>query len=690
MQILLLYPPAGDVRAPQLAMPSLAAFLRQSGHTVTLRDLNLEAVLALLCPERLSAAITTLRDTSPLPARTAHLLKLVPALLEQLAKAPATLRTPESFFDPHQFNTAREALNLAAELHAAALPRAVNWKIIPLDYSISGADPARLQDLLDVTAQDDGNAFATLWRDSLLPELAIERPDVIGITLTNRQQWWPGLYLARLLHAAGHYVVLGGALVSKFVDRLKFRPLFFQTFCSAVIAYEGEHALLGLLDARAGKRTMASVPNLLYWDKAKGVCMGSTHVEDVACLPSPDFSGLPLADYLIPFPVLPILTGKGCYFNRCKFCDIPHINHISRKAYRIRPVKQVLADMLQLEAEQGCQHFLITDEALAPKLLGELADALQAAGKTYAYTGYARFEPGFTAELCQRLAAAGMKKLYFGLESASQTTIDHMDKGVQMAHVLPVLSHCQAAGIHFHIFSIIGFPEESETEARKTFQFFLDHTDTINAPGNSFDIHPFGLELHTQYFQEHADNGIGFDPRVLQRDFVVGLDATEWENRRGLRPERIGQLINTEFYPALRAAYPDWHNTPLHLWPGFEEYAVLYSDWYAQRSFLAITSLAGVAEGQRFTLRWHPLHYLEQQGEQTLLGLPHTLLPLPSVLIPMLATPGYWNISSLTAAFFGDALAEDATAREQMKSMIHALCGHGAIQISLCPPPQED
>lgn len=684
MRIALLYPPAGDVRSPQLALPSLAAYLRASGHTVSMRDLNLEAVIHLIQPPALEKAAAALRQKNATSPSLQRLLKLSPAIIRFASTAHATLRDANHFYDPHAFNNAREAINLAAALHAATSPLPVAWQITPLRYDIGNVDPAKLTDLLTTTANPAGNLFAELWQQQLLPELAEDSPDLIGITLTNRQQWWPGLYLARLLHEAGHRVVLGGALISKFAETLRSRPRFFQTFCRAVIVYEGEHALDAMLNALAQGHGFVGIPNVLYLDEQGRVQAGATHVEEVPCLPTPDFHGLPLADYFAPTPVLPILTGKGCYFNRCKFCDIPHINHVSRKAYRVRPVTRILDDITTLEREHGCRHFLITDEALAPKLLAELADALHTAGKTgLSFTGYARFEAGFTAAICHKLAAMGIRKLYFGLESASQRTIDHMDKGVKVENICPTLAHCQQAGIHFHIFSIIGFPEEDETEARKTFQFFIDNAPLINNPGNSFDIHPFGLQLHTAYFDEHARHGILISPDTLKRDFLIGLDHTEWHNQRGLSPERIQHLISHEFYPALRATYHRWHNTPLHLWPGFEEYAILYSAWYANRPFLALTSIEGLDIWQGFHVCWTPLSHIEHQDAQTILTLPDRELTIPTVLFHVLSVEGYWTLRTLTAAFFGETAADDPTAHTQVARTIHHLAGCRAIQLTL-------
>ena len=324
--------------------------------------------------------------------------------------------------------------------------------------------------------------FSDYWERDLYPALAQTDPLFAGITITNRQQMLPGLLLARRLRER-EYVVIGGALISKFTAKLCRLPRFFEIFANAVVAYEGETACIALADALSRGKDTSEVPNLLFLRNGE-VRMTTTHVEDVATLPTPDFSGLPLDKYLSPAPVFPILVGKGFYFNRCKFCDIPYINHISKKAYRIRPAEMIVDDLTELNRSFGTTHFEFTDEALPPRTLEHLADALLSRSvNEFRFVGYARLEPAFTRSLCRKLADVGFQKFFFGLESGCQATLDHMDKDIRVSDVPLVLKNCREAGIHFHIFSILGLPEESPAQASETVQFFAEHYDLINAPG---------------------------------------------------------------------------------------------------------------------------------------------------------------------------------------------------------------
>src|SRR5262249_55130612 len=143
----------------------------------------------------------------------------------------------------------------------------------------------------------------------------------------------------------------------------------------------------------------------------------------------------------------------------------------------------------------------------------------------------------------------------------------------------------------FHIFSIIGFPEERTEDARQTFQFFVDNKRLIDAPGCSFDIHQFGLELRTAYFDHMDDFGIKLDAGAAAKDFIIGLSGEEWENPRGLSLTQATSLIYETYLPALRRLYRTYHATGKNIWPGFEEYAVLYGGHYRDRVFAYRTAL---------------------------------------------------------------------------------------------------
>jgi anaerobic magnesium-protoporphyrin IX monomethyl ester cyclase len=685
MHVTLIFPPATDPRAPHLALPYLAAVLRRAGISTRLIDADVGSLLALLRPDAIGSNVQKLKLRPPAGIGAGALSRLVrrgEALVENIPRAFAILRGPKDFYDAHQFRAARAQLLDGIGLACLAADRPIHYSLCPIRYDIDGIDEQSLHDLIAVTADRHYNLFHNFWEDELLPSIEAEHPDLVGISIVNRQQLLPGLALASRLRERGLFVVLGGTVFTKFVGKLMQLPEFFAHFADGVIVYEGETAILELVAQLGSARDFSRVPNFLHVRDGR-VHLGKAHVEDVDELPVPDFAGLPLKDYLTPEPVLPILVGKGCYFNECKFCDIPFINHVSKKPYRVRSPQKITQDILSLNERFGCRHFEITDEALPPRLLEKLADELEPhAGRQLSFTGYARLEPGFTAPLCAKLARMGMRKLFFGLESGDQATLDHMKKGIRLEHVRPVLEHCRDAGILFHIFSIIGFPEETEARARNTLRFFEDNVDVIDHPGNTFDIHPFGLELRTEYFANADRIGLNIPPEALNKEFVIGI-RSGWSNTRGLSPGEVGRLVN-DYNEVLRRIYGRFHNSDLHLWPGFEEYAVLYADHYADREFPFRTALPEEGDPSQFTIAWCPDTLIEFSGGTVRISSPSKIATISERAYRMFAS----GTPRTQQEFFSECLAYNLAgagdgAKNRIRRMINALIRAHLLQLTL-------
>jgi hypothetical protein len=682
LNVALLFPTGTDPRSPYLALPSLAATLRGAGIRTTLHDLDIGGLHYLLEPRNLETAGKAFRQGF---TRTEHLqdrrLAIVSEELPELSQQYlATLRDPHAFFDSNEWAAARAGLLDALDIASVARDSKLRYSIDPIDYKVEGIDPQSIRSLIEGTRDDRCNIFAEYWERDLYPALERESPLYAGITITNRQQILPGLLLARRLRERGYFVVIGGALITKFTKKLPGLPQFFETFADAVIAYEGETAAIALADTLANRGDLAKVPNLLYLSGGQ-VRMNVTHVEDVASLPTPDFEGLPLNKYLSPEPVLPVLLGKGCYFNRCKFCDIPYINHISKKAYRLRSPETVVNDLRELNRRFGSRHFEFTDEALPPRTLEHLADELEARGESrFSFVGYARLERGFTKSVCRKLADAGFRKFFFGLESGCQTTLDHMDKGIQASDVPDLLRNCRDAGIHFHVFSILGFPEETTQQAMETVRFFEDNRDLLNAPGVSFDVHPFGLELRTEYAERATSFGVLISTDALRKDFTVGV-GDDWTNTRGMSPGQASEEV-TRANQRLRGMYPEYHGGPQSVWPGFEEYAVLYSDYYAGRPFRFRSSLPRDGHLAEYTMRWHPGAVLANTEDGT-----HVVSRFGSAAIneQMLAgldeMAGHSLQAVLNAALHAGPQGAQESIRSNFRSLLEGFMGEGLLQL---------
>ena len=188
----------------------------------------------------------------------------------------------------------------------------------------------------------------------------------------------------------------------------------------------------------------------------------------------PDFSDLPLDKYLSltemtnPMHRLwsmgrwnKMMMAHGCYWHRCAFCDttLDYIGH-----YRAPEAATVVDHMERVMAQTGRTGFHFVDEALPPKLLGEVADEILRRGLKLSFWGNIRFERAYTAELCNKLAEAGMVAVSGGLEVASDRLLKLMDKGVTVQQTVDACRHLHDAGIMVHTYLMYGFPTETLQE----------------------------------------------------------------------------------------------------------------------------------------------------------------------------------------------------------------------------------
>ncbi len=680
-RVALINPPGLDPRGPRLALASLTAYLREQGLSALLIDLDLSSLLAVLDSAALARAGLAVRERAR-PRRDisdpdTRLAEVSERLHETVPAALRALRTPALFFDPVGLAAARDTILDAMDVVSAASARGVHYSLEPLRYEVDGVDATRFADLARVTADRTANLFADHWEADLLPRLKRAEVEAVGVSLWSRFQLIPCLMLARWLRALGYFVVIGGSLVPRFAARLARLPEFFDLFADAVVCGEGESALVELAAQLEAGRDFARVPNFLYVHGGS-VRFTRPHIEDLAALPTADFSALPLDDYLSPVRVLPLLMGRGCYHARCRFCEIPQNNRMSSEPYRTRPIERVVADVLSLADRFNCRHFVIGDESAWPEDMEQLADGLAAAGRRdLRFAAYARFERGFTKARCRKLAEMGLCRVLLGLESGSQHTLDHMRKGIRIEDVRPILENFHDAGIGYIVFAIVGVPEETEQHARETFRFFERNADLFDRPGNVYDVRFMELQVSSGYMAEAAALGLRIAPELLAGDFVVGV-GDRWENTRGLSRADTTRLLE-QGHGRLDGIFDHLRSRPSPLWPLWDEWALLYSAHFRDRTFPHRLSLPE-GEDTRVGLRWNPAMLTRTIGQSVMLATRRQTIVLAAPAYEAINRVGVGTGNELIERLAGTA-APPADVEAAIRRMVAGLAKANVLHV---------
>jgi len=601
VKLALIFPPACDPTAPYPSVPALAGFLRPQGIEVLSIDANLEGFRALLRREPLSRLAdrierrwANLRRRRSLDhqaqlelltlARVRGEARAVPGGIEA---ALAILRRPERFLDPGMYANAVTTIQAALRMISAAhAPLQLDFTAYRSPFALTTPEE------MEHDAEPDRDPFDAYLARDLLPRLRRAQVDAVGLSVCFPGQLVPAYSFALKLKRAlpEVHLVAGGPAITQVLLRLQ-GPALRQalgSFDSAVV-FEGEHTLLSLCRAlgegSANARELTKIPNLVLRDPSAGAgYLPGPPTVDLRGLPAPDFDGLPLDRYLSPHLLLPYDPTRGCYWGRCAFCHYG-LTATGTARYRERAVETVVEHLGALSVRHHTRFFYLSQDSVAPKTLGRLADALAERGLDLRWGTDLRPEAHLVPELCARLRRGGAVACSLGVESASPRVLRLIDKGVTPKVVAKAVRNLAAAGIAAELMCFTDFPTETFDEAMATLGFLEKQAPHIAA----FIVGQFELTHGSRVARDPAHFGLREIWNVQGDALGTALFFAERKSsKRGREHVRVEQALDRLASGWLLRSYP---------WAGSlsTAHTIFYYDHFGSGVF---RDLSGQACGQ--------------------------------------------------------------------------------------------
>jgi anaerobic magnesium-protoporphyrin IX monomethyl ester cyclase len=519
-KVMLVFPPDWYPSEPYLSLPTLTAFLRQAGHDVVQKDVNLEMYdwyfsgnflrrVLKKVPQQLDRLKKIARDRDLTDAEVELQLALcdctrsrIGELIDKAEEAKRIVRTPE-FYESEKLEWAigvfREVTSIISLVYAPA-----RICMPPMETDLS-YKLFMSSEVLDAVYDTQVNVYRDVFEHILKPAIIAEQPDVIGISIVLRQQLFSSMTFCALIKEQfpDIHVTIGGNTVTRFRDVLPTLPKLFALFDSAIV-YEGETALLRLVEGIVNGADLSHVPNLIYRD-ATGIHVNSeTFAENMGALPPPDFDGLPMEKYFVPEPILPYLATRGCYWGRCEFCD--HGEGYTA-GYRTKKDWQIIEELTFLKKKYQARHFHFTDESYPPALFRKVTRKLVESKLNIAWTTHIRFEKSLLDDaVWQDAQDAGCKYLHMGYESGSERVLQLMDKATTTDIIQRSLELSSRHGVWNHVMGFFGFPGETYEDAKFSTQFLEDNREHVHSIG----FGTFDLSKHTPVAKNPEKFGITF------------------------------------------------------------------------------------------------------------------------------------------------------------------------------------
>jgi hypothetical protein len=329
--------------------------------------------------------------------------------------------------------------------------------------------------------------FTRYFAERLESDAAARETDCFGISIIYDHQLAYGLHLARLLKQKwpDKKVIFGGTSISQLYKYLKEKSQMKRFFdsCDAIIIGEGETALCEIA-AADGDLHDKRIPNAITYDKARDELRfpAQIHYENLKEL------GAPLYDYnwelyLSPERGINYAPTRGCYWNRCTFCDYGLNTDSPTSPWREREIDQVIEDIKQAQRAYKVKYVYFAVDVMAPGYIERLSDAVIDAGLDIRWSAELRMEKIFSAERCKKMIRSGCVCISFGMESGNQRILDLIDKGTKVTYMAETMKNFASAGIAVQLMAFTDFPTETPSEKKETYNFIQINKDHWSTGG---------------------------------------------------------------------------------------------------------------------------------------------------------------------------------------------------------------
>lgn len=301
----------------------------------------------------------------------------------------------------------------------------------------------------------------------------LEKSFIVGISVMTTELLGAKDITKKIREKSNATIIWGGWHPTLLYDQVLKSGL--VDFC---IRGEGEIAFLELVKSLNKPGNWKKISGLCYIKDGK-VMANEKKFLDLNSLPEPDYSLVDVEKYIKSrhgnkwMRGLPYETARGCPY-RCGFC----INHAADNLkWRAKSPERVANGVENLVKKYNANfisffddNFFI-DRARAKKIF-ELLIKKNLKIKIFAECRTDFVKEGFIdKEILNLGKKAGLSAVTLGCESGSNETLKYIDKGITVEDTERAVRMFKEAGIIPNMSFILGFPEESLKDIKKTIKF---------------------------------------------------------------------------------------------------------------------------------------------------------------------------------------------------------------------------
>jgi len=312
---------------------------------------------------------------------------------------------------------------------------------------------------------------------------------------------------------------------------------------------EAENVIKDITKALQGKKDYSKIHGIHYRDNGK-IKKGQSPkiIENLDSIPFPSRHLVEKYDYgmfnnkaFFKKRFTSLITSRGCPYN-CRFCtrNISTFSH-----FRKRSVKNI-GDELE-EIDQKYNSVMIVDDNFFSdsKRIHKIMDHIIEKQLSIDFVIEGTRVDSADIELYRKMKKAGVKQLFFGIESGNQDVLDFYNKNISTDQIKKAVKLASRMGFLTTGNFILGAPIETKQHIKNTMKF------ACSLPLDVVLFNPLGYVHGSDLWKEAVDNGkIGTD-----EEYQIIADS-----RRGL-----GNFTSQELDAFCNEAFKRFYGRPTYM-----------------------------------------------------------------------------------------------------------------------------
>jgi len=239
---------------------------------------------------------------------------------------------------------------------------------------------------------------------------------------------------------------------------------------------EGEHVILDLAKYLQGKKKLSDIHGVFYQDNGS-IKTGKPIqiIEDLNEVPFParhlvekyEYGDLPFGYHMKKMTA--VLTSRGCPFD-CRFCS-RYDSMIPGFKFRQRSAENVLAELEEIGKKYKSINIVDENFLVDKKRAHKIFDELNKMGMDFEIGIHGARVDAAERELYKKMKKAGVKYLYFGLESGNQDVLDFYKKKTKLSQIKNAINLSKEMNFITIGNFIMGAPIETKEHLERTIKF---------------------------------------------------------------------------------------------------------------------------------------------------------------------------------------------------------------------------